>query len=257
MMERNALVAELRDIGVCEGKDLLVHSSLRRIGPVVGGADGVIDGLLEVIGPEATLILPTISGCVTPAQPVFHVQATPSSVGVLTNVFRQREGVIRSLHPVHSAAALGPRAMHYTDGHLAANTPWSPETPWGRLLRADARVLFLGVNLNCNTCFHALEIEARVPGIHTPESDLLHIVDQAGQLHRKRHHWHARRAQFFVDMEHILAAAGALRYGRVGQGICRLVDAGAMRDIMLPMLREDPGILVWRRSESDDFVWEP
>jgi len=256
-MDKKAFIEDLKRLGVQEGIDLLVHSSLRRTGQIEGGADAVIDGLLEALGADGTLLLPTISGCVTPQQPVFHVDATPSSVGALTNVFRLRTGVLRSLHPVHSAAALGPKAGYYAEGHLAANTPWSPETPWGKLMRNNGWVLFLGVNLNCNTCFHALEIEARVPGIHTRESDTLFVIDHDGRLHHKQHHWHSRSAQFFIDMEHILAASSALTYGRVGKGISRLVDAAAMREVVLTMLMEDPDILVRRRSMGDDFIWEP
>ena len=124
-------------------------------------------------------------------------------------------------------------------------------------MRNKGWILFLGVNLNCNTCFHALEIEARVPGIHTRESDTLFIIDHDERQHRNEHHWHSRSAQFFIDMEHILAANQALTYGRVGEGISRLVDAAAMRQVILPMLKEDPDILVRRRSPDDDFIWEP
>jgi len=57
-MDRKAFVEDLKRLGVREGVDLLVHSSLRRTGPVEGGADAVIDGLLEAIGPNGTLLAP-------------------------------------------------------------------------------------------------------------------------------------------------------------------------------------------------------
>jgi len=257
IITRSRLVADLKSLGVREGMDLLVHSSLRRIGPVVGGPDTIIDGLREVIGSAATLLMPTISGSVTPDQPVFHVEHTPSSVGYLTNVFRKRRGAVRSLHPVHSVAAVGKRAGFYTQEHLAANTPWSPESPYGKLMRTDGWVLLLGVNLNANTCFHALEIEALIPGIHTEASDTLFVINDDGVVHEKEHHWHAEKVQYFIDMEHILIECGAITFGKVGSGISRLVDAAAMREITLPLIRKDPELIVRCTSEQSDYVWPP
>ncbi len=256
-MNKKKLVANLRKIGVRKGLDLLVHSSLKRTGPVQGGPEAIIDGLLEAIGPRGTLLMPTISGSVTPTQPVFHVEHTPSSVGYLTNVFRQRKGAVRSLHPVHSVAALGPKAEFYTQEHLAANTPWSPGSPYGKLMRNHAWILFLGVNLNVNSCFHALEIEALIPGIYTEKADTLFVIDYNGALHEKEHHWHSRRVQYFLDMEHILLEHGALTYGQIGTGISRLVDAAAMRKIILPLIKENPDIIVHRDLDGNRYVWQP
>src|SRR5437764_11717166 len=51
------LVADLRRLGVRSGDALMVHASLRRIGPVEGGADGVLAALDEVVGPAGTLMM--------------------------------------------------------------------------------------------------------------------------------------------------------------------------------------------------------
>ena len=50
------LVADLRRLGVVEGDLLMVHASLRAIGPVLGGADGVIDALEVAVGPSGTSV---------------------------------------------------------------------------------------------------------------------------------------------------------------------------------------------------------
>ena len=123
MADLASLVEDFRALGIRPGMSLLVHSSLRRLGPVAGGADTVIDALLSVLGPEGTLMMSAVSGNVNENQPVFDVRLTPATVGTLPNVFRKREGVIRSLHPIHSVAALGPKAEFFTGGHLECNTP--------------------------------------------------------------------------------------------------------------------------------------
>ena len=255
MLTEAGLLEQLTALGVESGMDLLVHSSLRRVGPVDGGADTIIDALLAAIGATGTLMMSTVSGSVTSTHPAFHVTETPSSVGALSNVFRQRPGAVRSLHPVHSIAALGPRAEFFTEGHLTASTPWSPDSPYGKLMRNSGFILFLGTDFRANTCIHAIEIEARVPGLHTEETTTLHVTDCDGTRYEIEHHWHAPKRAFYSDLEHIVERAGGLVYGRIGDGISRLVDAAILRETLLPLFRESPEIGIMRLSDSR-FVWE-
>ena len=255
MNTRKTLAEDFRRLGIREGMNLLVHSSLRRIGKVEGGADAVIDALLDVLGPEGTLMMSAVSGNVNPGQPVFHVRNTPATVGTLVNVFMRRPGVVRSLHPVHSIAAYGPKAEFFTAGHLEARTPWSPDSPYGKVMRNRGFILFLGTNFTCNTCLHALEIEARVPGLHTRESSPLYICDAEGRWHTIRHHWHSPKKDYYVDMEHLVIAAGGMRMGVVGEGVSRLADAEILRKTLLPVFQKTPDLAI-RRLSDNDFIWE-
>lgn len=255
MMTKAEFAQQVAAIGVKPGMNLLVHSSLKRVGPVEGGADAIIDALQEVLGPEGTLMMSTVSGNVNPEQPVFHVEHTPSTVGVLGNVFRKRPGAVRSLHPVHSIVATGPKAEFFTEGHLEASTPWSPDSPYGKLMRSDGFILFLGANFDANTCIHAIEIEARVPGLHTKETSTLHVTGYDGKVRGIEHHWHAPKRSCFPDLEHIVERAGGLAYGRIGHGVSRLVDARILRETLLPLFRENPDLGCVRLTDSQ-FVWE-
>jgi aminoglycoside 3-N-acetyltransferase len=255
MLDQAKLYEQLQALGIRRGMSLLTHSSLRKLGPVESGADGVIDCLLELLGPEGTLMMSTVSGNVNPSQPLFHVEHTPATVGTLANVFRKRPGVIRSLHPVHSIAGYGPAAEFFCSGHLEARTPWSPDSPYGKLMRKEGFILFLGTDFTANTCMHALEIEARVPGLHTRESSVLHICDSQGQWQQIQHHWHSPKKDNYVDMEHLVLKAGGLTYGVVGNSISRLTDAKILRETLLPVFQNTPELAI-RRLSDNDFIWE-
>lgn len=58
---RESLVAGLRCVGLRAGDNVVVHSSLSRLGHVEGGADAVIDALEEVVTADGTLVMPTFS----------------------------------------------------------------------------------------------------------------------------------------------------------------------------------------------------
>ena len=66
-MEKRKLVTPddmktaLKDLGVRKGQAIMVHTSLSSLGYVCGGAQSVIEALLESVGDEGTIMMPTQS----------------------------------------------------------------------------------------------------------------------------------------------------------------------------------------------------
>src|SRR5689334_16415836 len=56
MASRATITAELRSLGVRGGDVLMVHASLKRIGPVVGGAHAIVGALCDAVAPSGTLM---------------------------------------------------------------------------------------------------------------------------------------------------------------------------------------------------------
>ena len=118
MITKKEIKRSLQLMGIVPGDTLLLHSALTAIGKVDGGADTVIDAFLEAIGEEGTLVMSTLTGWFAP----FDAATSPSAVGYLSEVFRKRPGVLRSLHPVHSVCAYGKNAAFITEGHEHCKT---------------------------------------------------------------------------------------------------------------------------------------
>jgi aminoglycoside 3-N-acetyltransferase len=86
-------------LGVRPGGVLLVHSSLRALGHVPGGAETVIAGLRHALGPEGTLLMPALTyERVTLQNPRFDVRHTPANVGVIPETFRRQSHPLRMRH---------------------------------------------------------------------------------------------------------------------------------------------------------------
>lgn len=160
---KQQLKDQLKSMGLKGDETILIHSSMKSIGEVDGGADTVLDAWMEYFK-DGLLLLPTHTWkTVNADNPVYNPQTTPSCVGLLTNMFMKRDGVIRSLHPTHSMAGYGKNAAEYLAGEEYNNTPCTPGGCYDRLKDAGGKVLLVGVGHERNTYIHSVEEVLNVP----------------------------------------------------------------------------------------------
>ncbi len=156
-----------------------MHASLSALGWVCGGAVAVVHALLDTVGHQGTLVMPThTAGNTDPGHwenppvprdwwdtirqemPAFDPRLSPSfGMGAIAECFRQWPGAIRSTHPIGSFAALGPLARALTADH-GLEPMFGRESPIGRLYDSDGKVMLLGVGHDSNTSLHLAEYEA-------------------------------------------------------------------------------------------------
>jgi len=235
------LSTQLRELGVRPGGVLLVHSSLRSLGPLQGGAEAVILGLLEALGPQGTLLLPALSyASVGPDTPFFDLRHTPSCIGALPEVFRTRPGTLRSIHPTHSVCAAGRRAAELLTGHELDTTPVGPHSPFARLPGLDGQILFIGCGLRPNTSLHGVEEQVVPPYLFAASSTYTIRLEPGQELRMTvRNHNFAGWAQRYDRVAGLLGQP-ALRQGKVLQASCHLVEASALWPAAFQALRQDP-----------------
>jgi len=243
------IVSGLRRLGVETGAHVLAHSSLSSFGYVQGGADAVIDALLEAVGPDGTVLVPTLTGSeMLSAEnpPFFDPVTAPCWTGRIPETFRQRPQAVRSLHPTHSVAAIGAQAQALTEGHEYSITPCGLDSPYGRLVQTGGMILLLGVTHSCNTTFHHVEEIVGVPYHMQPGLAAAQVVKngQTYTIHVMLHRYGARRD--FERLEPTFRERGIQRDGHVGQAQARLIDARRMVELTRQALLQDPTLLLAR-----------
>ncbi len=159
---RPELLAALRRLGVAEGDTVMLHAAFSREHGFRGNAGELIDVFVEALGPRGHLLMPSLPYRNAALDWLesgrrFDVRRTPSMMGMVSESFRRREGVQRSLHPTHPVLVHGPEAARFIAAHPDCLYPCGPGTPFDEMEKADARVVFLNVPIEMFTFFHWLE----------------------------------------------------------------------------------------------------
>ena len=246
---KQSLKQDLAAMGLTGAETILIHSSMKSIGEVEGGADTVLDALMEYFA-QGLLLLPTHTWrFMDGGNTVFDVRNSPCCVGILPELFRQRPGVIRSLHPTHSMAAYGKDAAAYLAGELETSTPCAPGGCYDRLRTVHGKILLLGVTHARNTFIHSVEEVLNVPHRLTDKPLKLTVVDEAGESHTAymRRHYNADQphiSEDFVKLEQAYLDCGAAQNTKLGDAKCILCDAEGLFRVTRHVLAPNPEAFV-------------
>lgn len=251
METKATLKTQIQALGIMPHDTLLIHSSLSAIGSVEGGGETVLEAFIEYLAP-GLLVLPTHTWRQINAEyNVFSVDEEPSCVGVLTELFRKRPGVVRSWHPTHSVAALGQDAEEFIRGEEFFDSPCPREGCWGKLYDREAKILFLGIDLSRNTMIHGVEEWAKVSNRLTEEHQALKIRTPDGRLldcPMRRHQAPVPDiSKNYGKLAAPLFARGIAKTGQIGQAESILVRSAPMVDWTMEFLRKDPDLFIDRK----------
>lgn len=252
-----SLMKDLSKTNINRTGTLMVHSSMKEIGEVDGRADTVIDALMTFMA-DGLLVFPTHTWSEENLKDgVFDPDTEPACVGILPNIFRQREGVLRSLHPSHSVAAYGKDAKAYIRHDDTATTPCPRTGCFGNLYDREAQILFLGATLKTNTFIHSVEewhqIEDRLkeearplkvllPDGRTKQVDLIGHYNSRGDVSKNYDKLHEPMLELGIANEY-----------RIGDAKSIVVEVKPMADLVGRLFQYDRDLFVDKRPIKKEW----
>ena len=241
-MDRHSLVTQLLELGVRPGDVLLVHTSYRAVRPVDGGPLGLIHALRTALGPDGTLVMPTMTDGTT----VFDPTSTPThEMGITAETFWRQPGVLRSTHPGGSFAAAGPHAAAIC-APQPLSPPHGPDSPVGRVHDLDGQILLLGVTHSENTMMHLAEALAQVP--YAVSHPCVVVIDGVAKTVPVAETDHC--CQRFRQLDTWLRHRGAQQDGIVGRAQARLCSARDAVMTAVDRLATDPLVFLCPKSDQ-------
>ena len=250
------LLAAFRELGMQPGMTVMVHTSLSSLGYVCGGAPTVIEALLETVGNEGTIMMPTQSWknldpevgvhsevnedewqVIRDNWPPYDKRTTPTqTMGAVAELFRQWPDSLRSDHPARSVTANGKYADYLTEHHDLSNI-FGDGSPIGRLYELDGYVLLIGVGYDKNTSLHLADARADYPSKHLS-------TEHSAVMENGQRVWKAYNT-FYVDGEDFIQIGEAFEQVHIvskvqlGHAILRLMRQRELVDFAVRWIEQN------------------
>ena len=253
------LQKQLEDMGLKHTDAVMIHSSMKAIGDVENRADGVIDALMDYFK-DGLLMLPTHTWAYMDAEnTLFDAVNQESCVGILTNVFRKRANVVRSLHPTHSIAAFGPNAKEYVANEENVGTPAAPEGVWGRLPSVNAKIMLIGCNHIRNTFIHSVEEMLDIPNRIAKEGIEFTLKNDEVEVKRVFHKHHSEGmphlSENYQKAAELFKNKGIVTEHKFGDATVLLMDTTELMLFVKDMLAIDRDVFSFRDAlDTEKFI---
>jgi aminoglycoside 3-N-acetyltransferase len=227
------------------GDTLLVHSSYKSLGGVEGGPWTVVEALLEALGEEGTLIMPTFNFDFCKGVP-WDVRTSPSHMGAMTNMVREYPAAKRVFHPIYSFAIIGKHAEFLTQERYKSS--YGANSVFAKLRQLNGKIMVIGLLYNDSmTFFHHVE---EIEGV-----DYRYLKEFTGQVTEEGGRSYGgtftmlvrdieKGVQTRVDpMGNLMEDAGIIKVQKIGDAKVCLMEAKEVYEFTAREMRRDPFLL--------------
>lgn len=238
---KEQLVEDLKNLGLQKGDLLHAKISLRAIGRIDGGAATLLAAILEVIGPEGTLVsdsfIPMYPLPLTAeqAENVAHDQS-PTYAGAFCRSMVQHPDMVRSQHPVQKGVAIGARASDLMLNHTDQSPAYDP---LHRMALEGAKHITIGKDVvgvgTTHVAQNLLELKQDIPKYG------LNYRNSAGEVVLFEINWVGGCGNGFPKFFPLYEKGGGILVrGPVGAADSMITDMKKTLDIELATLAETP-----------------
>ena len=260
-IDREAILAALEAVGVRKGDTLLVHSSLSACGYILGGAQTIIEAIIEAIGPEGNFFVPTFqrSECFLnginkrwdhrPSDSRDRASESVRWVGTLPLEFmRLYPEAPRGVHLSHSWAGWGPRAAEVLSRQAEDEPPFSDNSCPMVVREMGGKILLFGSPIGHMSFVHCFETHYNLPGlgpsyyeVRLPDGSITWKFVPKGLPGPREFYSKDEDARFFREA---LSRGLEIRRAPLGVNELKLLDCRQLWEIGSALVTEDPRIII-------------
>lgn len=234
MLSENDLLIQLKKFIVPAKCPVIVHSSLKSVGFIDGGAETLLSALRKhFCKDDGLLCIPTH----TWISMVLDLTYPETNLGALPTVAASHPDGVRSLHPTHSVTVFGNGAEKFVESEVHSDTPTHPNGCYGNIYRQNGYVLLIGVDQRKNTLIHCFEEMLKVKGRLTDKKIETRIIHKGGREEKRLLYWFDESkipdvSSYFDKFEPAFRHYGCIVDGKLGNAEVRLCNARKMKEVM-------------------------
>ena len=228
------LKSGLIKMGIVESDTLMIHVNFNPQNGFQGTPLDLVNALAELVGEKGNLLMVSIPfrGAAydyLALNKPFNVKKTISMMGLVTEMFRRREGTLRSLHPTHPVLAFGKDAQWLVAEHDRCLYPCGPGSPFDKFRQLKGKILFFDVSFGAITFFHYVEdlLKDRLPfPVYDDRLFSVTAVDSKGEIRMiQSYAFNKEIPRSAQKLEAEMLLRGKILKGRIGNSQLMLVTA--------------------------------
>lgn len=252
MLTKEEIIASLKEAEAPKNKVVIVHTSLKKIGEIEGGGEGLLDALIEYFTAEGGLLcIPTHTwGWQNDTTvPTLDLCEPRSNIGVLPNIAARDKRATRSMHPTHSMAVFGDsgKVSEFLRNEELSETTSSPEGCYGNIYKMDGYVLLIGVGQEKNTFLHC--VEEMIPVANRISDTPIYLTIKHTDGHIQKRLLYPLEAVgiddvsvYFPNYEPAFRHHGCIIDGKLGNAKFQLCNARKMKAVMELIHKRSGGV---------------
>ncbi len=245
MLKSEQILNSLEPFCFAIGSPVIVHTSLKSIGEIEGGAQTLLLCLKKFFTKNGGLLcIPTHTWDTC----FLDLRKNESCLGVLPRTAAADKSGKRSLHPTHSMTVFGDKqkVKDFLSGEQAVETPTSPNGCYGKIMRGGY-VLLLGVGQEKNTLIHCIEEALLVPKRLTKDKKSFKIINKDGSEISRELYWFYTDeiddvSENFGKLEAPFRHFGAIVDGKIGNAKAMLCSGEKMLSALKTVYERSGGI---------------
>ena len=237
------------NLGIRDGDQIAVHSSMKSLGPVEGGPLALIAALVDAVGgpDRGTVLMP----CFNQPLDIVDARRTPCRLGLVPETFRTCPGVHLSNNHTHRVAVLGRDAAEIAACH-EGTTPLGRGSPFHELARRGGSVVHIGCDMKSCSLIHVAEFLFPLPfhaaQITYPGYDkTITLVCTDGSKRSCPPVENPGDSHGFHIVQEAMQRYGLLQHGRVGAAACFRARGLDILATTMDLLAADPAALLCRK----------
>jgi len=234
------LISDLKVIGIQPGELLHIKVSMRSLGKIEGGAEALLEALIEVVGTEGTLVCDSfINSYPLPfkgdLKQYLVDDITPTYAGAFARTMVNHPDNVRSQHPIKKFSAIGKRAKELMLNHTVGCYAYEPLLI---MAQEGAKNLTIGKNVQgvgtTHVAVHLVGLQRKKP------KEGVVYRDEDGELQEYRVDWNGGHGNFLKFKPLYEAKGGIIKRADIGKAESILTDMKKTLEIEIEKLKEDP-----------------
>ncbi|WP_270562930.1 AAC(3) family N-acetyltransferase [Clostridium beijerinckii] len=241
------VVKALKSLGIRKGDTLLVHSDVSVFGKPIRDKKLLLDSLVyalqEVVGRNGTIVMPTFTYSFCNGK-IYDKKKSRSTVGALTEHFRNMEGVKRTIHPIFSFAIWGKNTEYLLD---TSKDSFDKNSVFGKIHSLGGKMVSIGSTFEAFTFMHYIEQSYGVP--HRYMKVFKGTIVENSKTYEDEYTYYVRSLEGnvivnFERFEKYLKEKNLIYYERLGNSNILLAECNTVFEEGFKLLSQNPFYLL-------------